>query len=112
MERRSFLIALTGAAGAALAASAMPALALPPVAPVPVLPEHPVEELTAAIATEDDLASANIEDIYWRRRRYYRRRFYYRPRYRYYRPRYRYYRPRYRRCRIYRTYGGYVRRCY
>ena len=59
MERRSFLIALMGAAGAALAASALPALALPPVAPVPALPGHPVEELTAC---RPDRVFADLSD--------------------------------------------------
>lgn len=104
MERRSFLIALMGAAGAL--AAALPAQALPPVAAAPVEPGHPVEELTAAIANEDDMAVAQVDDIYWRRRRrFYRRRYFYRPRYRHYRPRYR-------RCRLYRTWRGWVRRCY
>ena len=89
MERRIFLTAMLGVAGA-FATSALPgaeAMALPvdraSDAPRPIGSE-------AAVATPEDLEQARTENVwyYWRRRRFYRR-YYYRPRYyvrrRYYR---------------------------
>ena len=106
MDRRSFLTALFCVAGAAAAATSAPAEAMalltPPVTPAPA--NSPV----AAVATEADLAQAEVQDAYWvyRRRRHWRRRFYYRPRFRY-----RYRRRRY--CQLRRNwYGRLYRSCY
>ena len=81
MERRNFLIAMMGLGGAALAVSALPAAALTAPAPLADMPVDLTREPTAAIATDEDVANAKLENVYhyWRRRRYYgygyRRRF-------------------------------------
>ena len=93
MERRNFLIALMGLGGAALAASAAPAIALTAPAPLPEMPFDLTRDPTAAIATDEDLADAKLENVYhWRYRYRYRRR--------------------YRRCYYFRRYGSLWRRCY
>lgn len=100
MERRDFLkLAFGVAAGVSLVAVAGPATAAPLMATDPLKgpkPEQPDLEAKPAIATEQDIADANAEQVqyygYGYRRRYYRRR-YYRPRYyrrSYYRPRFYY----------------------
>lgn len=81
MERREFLrFAFGVAAGAgAIAAAATAASAAPMLAPQQDLTPRPEPDLAAkpAVADQDDLARAGVEQVQWRgrRRRYYRRRY-------------------------------------
>ena len=86
MERRDFLkLAFGVAAGAGVMAVAGSAVAAPLMAPTdlkgPIPNPQPEVEAKPAIATENDLEDASVEQVqyYGYRRRYYRPR-YYRPR--------------------------------
>lgn len=89
MDRRNFLTALFCATGAAIAVASVPAEALTLLSP-PAGAELE-SGVAAAVATETDLANAQVEDAYYyyvRRRRFRRRRLFYRPYYRFRRRRY------------------------
>ena len=104
MDRRNFLTAMFCIAGATIAAATAPAEAIALLTP-PVSPDS-ANAPAAAVATEADMAQAEVQDAYWvyRRRRHWRRRFYYRPVYRYRRRRF---------CSLRRDwYGRLYRRCY
>lgn len=88
MDRRGFLKAALGVAGAAAALATLPAEAMPRMAPAPETGPKPGEAPAAAIATPEDIADAKIENVYWRRRWYWRRRYWGWRRRRYWRRRY------------------------
>ncbi len=77
MERREFLrFAFGVAAGAgAIAAAASAASAAPMLAPLNDLTPRKEPDMAAkpAVADQDDLAGAQAEKVYWRRRHYRRR---------------------------------------
>jgi hypothetical protein len=79
MERREFLrFAFGVAAGAgAIAAAASAATAAPMLAPHHDLTPRQEPDMAAkpAVADQDDLARAGVEQVQWRRRRHYRRRY-------------------------------------
>src|SRR5947209_8165898 len=91
MDRRGFLKVALGVTGAAAALATLPAAAMP-VAPMPQTGPMPGEAPAAAIATPEDIAGAQVENVYWgwRRRRWGYRRWGYRRwgyrRWGYYRP--------------------------
>ncbi len=125
MDRRAVLLGLTTLVAAAGAASvSRPAEALPLIDQLRGLDEAPAN-VAPAVTDEGEAGDvrASVEPVQWWGRRYYYRHAYWRPRYyrRWYRPwyrrRYYYRRPVYwwgprRRCRVFRTWRGWVRRCW
>jgi hypothetical protein len=75
LERREFLkVAFGFAAGAAaLAASAQAAPLMPPAPPLDAKPPHPELQPQNAVADQNDLEAAKIEEVRWGRRRWRRR---------------------------------------
>lgn len=70
MERRDFLkVAFGFAAGAAAFASAAKAAPLSPQALLPEPPLGPDHEMQPAVATQDDLDQAHVEEVRWGRHR-------------------------------------------
>lgn len=78
MERRHFLkVAFGFAAGAVAIASAAKVVEAAPLAPQSLVPQEPHESGQApqpALATQDDLDQAHVEQVRWRRRWGFRRR--------------------------------------
>ncbi len=94
MDRRSFLGLFGAFSAAAFALNPTSGEAMPAAKPQGAAPAAP----GPAVATDADMQSAQIENVYWRRRRWRVYRRYYRRRWRrryvryYYRPRVYYYR--------------------
>ncbi len=84
MERRHFLkIAFGFAAGAVVMTSAAKVAGAAPFAPQPLLPQKPLDparEPQAALATQDDLDGAHLEQVRWGRRYHWRRQHWHRRR--------------------------------
>lgn len=80
MERRHFLkIAFGFAAGAVVMASAAKVAEAAPLAPRSPLPQEPIDsalEAQPALATQDDVDNARIEQVRWHRRGHWHRRRY------------------------------------
>lgn len=80
MERRHFLkIAFGFAAGAVVTASAVKVAGAAPLAPQSLLPLEPPDSARApqaALATQDDLDRAHVEQVRWHHRRHWHRRRY------------------------------------
>ena len=83
MDRRNLISGLFGLALASAAIFSAPAQALVPIAPLAAQTTPLTQVPAAAVATDADVASAKIDNVYY----YYRR--HYRPRYHYYRRHYR-----------------------